>query len=434
MDHDGSPDELAGTSALLAEAIARIWLDAPPPEIEGLNEELLKCLRELEFAIPAEQPAVRAEIRSLLNSVPAISRRVDDQLESLRTSVSGTGTAVDVVKEVRHHRHVRIEVVYGTTRRATGQSDPRNSFCGKRGEPSYGIAAVQLPDDRRMCQLDGPRPWPMRFRSERRQHLSITAAQPDGGDDIAGVLSDAVHRAPEPDVMLFVHGYNVGFPAAVQRAAQIAFDLDFKGVPMLYSWPSTASVSGYVADGVAVEWSAPHFTDFLRKVLCTIGVRRVHVVAHSMGNRLLTEALVALAVAPPSPRPARLAEIVFAAPDVDAEVFRRRAEVFAGQAERFTLYASDKDRALRMSQRLARYPRAGQAGAGIVVVDGVDTIDATELDTDFMGHSYIGDHRSVLGDLFYLIHGGLEPDKRFGLRSVVAPAGVHWVFRPTANR
>ena len=99
----------------------------------------------------------------------------------------------------------------------------------------------------------------------------------------------------------------------------------------------------------------------------TPGVRRVHVIAHSMGNRMLTEALVLLA-STSGANSARLGQVVFAAPDVDTEVFVHRAEQFVGHAERYTLYASDKDRALALSQRFARYPRAGQAGAEIAVV------------------------------------------------------------------
>ena len=52
---------------------------------------------------------------------------------------------------------------------------------------------------------------------------------------------------------------------------------------------------------------------------------------------------------------------------------------------RMTLYASSGDEALRASQRLAGYPRAGQGGAGIVVVAGIDTVDASLVDTSLLG-------------------------------------------------
>jgi esterase/lipase superfamily enzyme len=123
---------------------------------------------------------------------------------------------------------------------------------------------------------------------------------------------------------------------------------------------------------------------------------------------------------------------VFAAPDLDAARFARLAATFAGRATGCTLYASSNDRALRASQRWARHPRAGQSGPDIVVVAGVDTVDASELDTGLMGHSYYGDRRSVLADLFYVIRDGLAPAARFGLTAMTHPSGLdYWRFAPS---
>jgi len=48
----------------------------------------------------------------------------------------------------------------------------------------------------------------------------------------------------------------------------------------------------------------------------------------------------------------------------------------------------------------------------------MDTVDVSNLDTDLVGHSYYGDSRSVLSDMFDLLSTGLPPGKRFGLRAV----------------
>ena len=48
--------------------------------------------------------------------------------------------------------------------------------------------------------------------------------------------------------LLFVHGYNVTFESALYRTAQIAFDLEFDGVPFLFSWPSKGDFQSYRAD------------------------------------------------------------------------------------------------------------------------------------------------------------------------------------------
>lgn len=145
-----------------------------------------------------------------------------------------------------------------------------------------------------------------------------------------------------------------------------------------------------------------------------------------MGNRVVAQGLADLTPT----ESAGLGQVVFAAPDVDAAVFTQLASQFLHHADRYTLYASSNDLALRASERLARYPRAGQSGPAIIVIDGIDTIDASHLDTGLMGHSYYGDRTSILADLFALIRNGLEPARRFGL---AATENGHWTFLPIAQ-
>ena len=195
---------------------------------------------------------------------------------------------------------------------------------------------------------------------------------------------------------------------------------------MLYSWPSEGSTLRYAVDENNARWATPHFGDYLGLALTEIGADRVHVVAHSMGTRVLADALVHL-----RPEDAqRLGQVVFAAPDVDAAVFTQlAAQLGAGPPAR-TLYASSQDKALKASQLLAKYPGAGQSGPDIVVVAGVDTIDATELDTGLMSHSYFGDRTSILSDIFALLRGA-KPDQRFGLALRTNPDGLrYWIFKP----
>lgn len=68
------------------------------------------------------------------------------------------------------------------------------------------------------------------------------------------------------------------------------------------------------------------------------------------------------------------------------------------------------------------YPRAGDSGAGLVVLRGIETIDDTNVDTSLfwaLGHGYVADNRNILSDLHYLIEESLWVNSRFGL--LVAP-------------
>src|SRR5262249_7423815 len=142
-------------------------------------------------------------------------------------------------------------------------------------------------------------------------------------------------------------------------------------------------------------WTVDDFEEVLRMLMVETGAERVHAVAHSMGTRVLTEGLRRLDPAQLPATAAKLRDVVFAAPDINADTFRRFVEKFYRRAERLTLYASSADKAMEISQKLHRYPRAGDARDGIVLSAGLETIDASAVDRDFLGHSYFCDNRVI---------------------------------------
>ena len=65
----------------------------------------------------------------------------------------------------------------------------------------------------------------------------------------------------------------------------------------------------------------------------------------------------------------------------------------------------------------------------VVILQGVDTLDMTNANTDSLGHSVYSDQRAVLGDLNALIRHNAEPP-RFGLQEdSVDAVGRYWRFR-----
>jgi len=58
----------------------------------------------------------------------------------------------------------------------------------------------------------------------------------------------------------------------------------------------------------------------------------------------------------------------------------------------------------------------------------VDTIDATAVDTGLLGHSYYGDNRSILTDIFHAINKDDPPDKRFGIRPAKSYNLTYWLL------
>ena len=130
----------------------------------------------------------------------------------------------------------------------------------------------------------------------------------------------------------------------------------------------------------------------------------------------MTSALSEISFQMAEDQPPPFDRVVLAAPDVDADHFQRDLAPRLLQTSRqVTLYASSDDRALIASKQVHGYPRAGESGAQIVVIPGVETIDVSGIDLSLLGHSYYGDNGAMLRDLFQLVHDGLPAGQRTSL-------------------
>ncbi len=192
---------------------------------------------------------------------------------------------------------------------------------------------------------------------------------------------------------------NVSFKDAARRTAQMAYDLKFPGVPVFYSWPSQANWYGYRNDSQNIQNSVDQIQTFLSEIAARSNAKSINLVAHSMGNVGLTAALARM-------DSAKFNQIVLAAPDIDAEIFKHEiAPRILTRADRVTLYTSKTDLALIASKYFNHGPRAGDSGSDLVLVPGIQTIDATAVDSSLLGHSYYGSNINVLYDLGQLLSG-----------------------------
>jgi esterase/lipase superfamily enzyme len=226
-------------------------------------------------------------------------------------------------------------------------------------------------------------------------------------------------------LLVFVHGYNVAFEDALRRTAQIAFDLQYNGIPVTYSWPSKGQFADYTVDETNAEWSQPHFQEFLTGLAQRTGAHRINIVAHSMGNRIVARTIASLSSRKDHER---YGVYVLAAPDIDRDVFLQMAQALAAGARNVILYASSHDRALRASKLVHGYPRAGESDNNIAVCDGIQTVDVSALAADFTGHGYFGDNVNVVSDLYYLLRG--QVPRRFRLKEETNKRGSLWRFVP----
>jgi esterase/lipase superfamily enzyme len=301
-------------------------------------------------------------------------------------------------------------------------------YGGGRGDFELGTCEVSIPKDHRMGQLESPTLLRLELRPDPERHIVLLGVHSETPEEFYADLHSCINKSTRKEAFVFVHGYNVGFDTAVRRTAQISYDLKFDGAAIAYSWPSEEGLLSYTVDETNVAWTVPHLKEFLNQVVKQSGAESVHLIAHSMGNRALTQALREIELEQKVDRP-KFQEVVLTAPDVDADVFRRDlAPAIVKIADHVTLYASSNDKALIASREIHGYLRAGESGKAMVVVPGIDTVDVSEVDTSLIGHSYYGSSTTVLADLFELMQSSKPPDQRKWLRSMKLGALKYWKF------
>lgn len=307
-------------------------------------------------------------------------------------------------------------------------------YGNERGDVQVGTCEVSIPKYHETGVVERPSIFRLEFNEDPRKHVVLLDVQQETPDDFYAALKAKVASSPQDEAFVFVHGYNVTFEDAARRTAQLAYDLKFEGAPIFFSWPSQGGLLQYAVDETNVAWAVPHVKDFLVSVARRSGASSIHLIAHSMGNRALTSALLAVAAEVKDEAPL-FHEVVLTAPDIDADVFRRDIAPFLTRsARRVTLYASSNDEALALSKRLHGYARAGESGRQLVVVDGIDTIDVSNVDTSLVGHSYYGSNDTVLADLFYVLTDPRPAAQRRWLEAVPLGQSVYWVFQREAAR
>jgi esterase/lipase superfamily enzyme len=370
----------------------------PPPATAGGRAEP-----------PAPASASRPADLERSREAPAAARQP-------ATEHSGQLESMGAKPKARDEHYV-VTVHYGTDRNDTQNADPRNRFDERRARPphgqspiSYGTCEVSIPPDHQVGEMEAPGIF-QSWRPEK--HVMLLKIDPQTGDVFFDTLRRRIGESTGRKTFIFVHGFSVSFEDAARRTAQMAFDLKFDGPPIFFSWPTEAisltnlDPTVYTVAGNNAHWATRHFAAFLTDVVRRTGAETVHLIAHSMGNRVVTDALMELFYVLTPEERRRLKEVILSAPDIDADVFIEQiAPRLSSMNERVTLYASTKDAALQAARRVHGYPRIGDLSQVRQVPAGVELVDASEVETDPFGHSYYGNAESVISDICALITSG----------------------------
>jgi esterase/lipase superfamily enzyme len=320
----------------------------------------------------------------------------------------------------------QVTVFYATDRsRSPGDTVQYEATRNATETLALGHIVVGVPKDHRLGNIERPSIWTL-YREDPEKHFIVLDGEQLTYETFYERIRMRVGESAVKQAFVFVHGFNVTFMDAVYRTAQMAYDLSFDGAPILYSWPSAASLTpiGYTTDVGNSYWTVEHLRWFLEDVAAKSGAQRIHLIAHSMGNKALVDTLNRM----PRLRKKRFSQIMLTAPDIDAATFIQLAGAIKDHGQMTTLYTSANDAALLASKKLQAYRRAGDTRGGVVIVPGIETVDVSAVDTNFVGHFYYGDNRSVLSDMFLILTQSLPASKRPTLRPEGKPPEQFWRF------
>ncbi|KAF9115876.1 hypothetical protein BGX27_005942 [Mortierella sp. AM989] len=296
----------------------------------------------------------------------------------------------------------------------------------------------------------------------------------DGRASSAMSASRAGHEA-----LVFIHGYNCALTYGIGRLGQLLSLGEFPPYikPFVFSWPSSTTLGYFTAKSVGCS---DNVAKDLRQFILDLheaGFTRVHILAHSMGARIVLSALrkgyfdgvfaerevlnvveqslsaisdskarlnsrvsvryrdTIPGLTSPTPsqqdscfigedrtRPIQLATFTLLNPDADLEIFLDDDYwILSKYCPHITLYADARDGALFWSEVLGRKKSLGRHPRTLVysptgeALD-VDVIDTTSLDVNIhsIRHNFFNLNRMLVDDLYDVVVLGRRAKERDG--------------------
>ena len=260
--------------------------------------------------------------------------------------------------------------------------------------------------------------------------LAACGSRPEGVLVPGGVETEAEgrgwlrnHLSSNGRVLVFVHGFNNRHEDAVYRFAQIVHDSKADAAPVIFTWPSRASILDYNYDKESTNYSRDALEELLRQAAAEPEIREIIIMAHSMGTWLAVETLRQMAIRDGRVHP-KIDQVILAAPDLDVDVFGQQFRALGKDRPHFTLFVSQDDRALTLSRRISgNVDRLGQIDPAaepyrtMLEKQGITVLDLTALKSgDRLNHGKFAESPDVvklIGNR--LIEGQTVTDSQVGI-------------------
>lgn len=246
-----------------------------------------------------------------------------------------------------------VNVLVATTRKRSEKD--RRDFTNERNYGlGYGAYTISIPPSHVANEIE----WPDRVPGNpATDFVALRSAALDEAAFNRRAVQDANGTG---EVTVFVHGFKTSFEKAVFRAAQLKHDSRFPEAVIAFAWPSRDAVGDYLTDRESATFSRDYLEQMLTGLARTPGIRRINIIAHSMGNLLAIEALRQARIRGNPALFSKLDEVFLMSPDIDLDVFASQVAVIGKHNPPITVAISTDDEALALSQWLSGdLPRVG---------------------------------------------------------------------------
>jgi esterase/lipase superfamily enzyme len=261
------------------------------------------------------------------------SSRPDPALHLTETALGSAGT---------------VSMLVATTRRPV--DNPGLRFGGERSiSARFAEMTISIPPNHKTGEIS----WPSSAPSDPATTFAATRFAEVPRERLKQSIQAATRNGKKRHVLVFVHGYNTRFDESAFRLAQIVYDSRADVLPVLFSWPSWGTLSAYPYDRESAAVSRDGLEMMLTELAQEPSVSQVSVLAHSMGGWLTLEAFRQMAIRQKQ-IPAKITDVMLAAPDVDVDVALSQGQALRDipSRPRITLFVSSQDRALNASRLL----------------------------------------------------------------------------------
>ncbi|ACM29247.1 alpha/beta hydrolase [Rhizobium rhizogenes] len=307
-----------------------------------------------------------------------------------------SGVMVPVALTAMKPKISQVDMLVATTRQPSG--NPATLFNGERSPRPYMTeVAVSIPPKR----AAGTVQWPKKLPPNPATDFAVTRVR-----QIETVAEGRIwfrQHIEGGHALVFIHGFNNKYEDSVFRLAQIVHDSGMQATPILFTWPSRASLFGYEYDKESTNYSRTALEQSLRVLAADPAVKDITILAHSMGTWLAMESLRQMGIRDGHVDP-KIHNVILASPDIDIQVFAKQFVEMGTPHPKFTIFVSQDDRALAASSlitgrvaRLGGIDPTAEPYRSKLEEAGITAVDLTKVKSgDSMNHGKFAESPQIV--------------------------------------